>query len=217
MYKELEEAWAELTAPGQLFEITEVEVRGQMLKAFALAPDSLRDLWLMSAGYGAADYLVYQDQRWSYSQAHEQVRSIANWLISHGIQQHDRVAIAMRNYPEWMLSYWAIVSVGACAVEMNSWWVTDEMEYGLRDSAPRLLICDRERLDRFLPVRDNFPEMRLAGVRLPAERPEDVIDWAELIAAQPLLPEVNIDPEDDASIFYTSGTTGRPKGAQLTH
>ena len=217
MYKELEEAWAELTAPGQLFEITEVEVRGQMLKAFALAPDSLRGLWLMSAGYGAADYLVYQDQRWSYSQAHEQVRSIANWLVSQGIQQHDRVAIAMRNYPEWMLSYWAIVSVGACAVGMNSWWVTDEMEYGLRDSAPRLLICDQERLDRFLPVRGNFPEMRLAGVRLSAERPEDVIDWAELIAAQPLLPEVNIDPDDDASIFYTSGTTGRPKGAQLTH
>ena len=217
MYDELKQAWAELTAPGQLFEVTEVEVGGQMLRGYALAPGSLRDLWLMSAQYDSADYLVYEDQRWSYREAHREVGSIANWLVANGVGAGDRVAIAMRNYPEWMLSYWAIVSIGASAVGINSWWVTGELQYALHDSAPRVLIGDEERLQRLQPVRDRFPDLKLVGVRLSGQPPEAVVDWAELLAMPSTLPEAAIEPDDDACIFYTSGTTGNPKGAQLTH
>jgi acyl-CoA synthetase (AMP-forming)/AMP-acid ligase II len=216
MYKELRETWAEMTAPGQMFEITDVEVNSQTLKGWAMAPGSLRDIWMMSAGHGQADYLVYQDERWTYEQAHDEVARIAAWLLANGIGQHDRVAINMRNYPEWMLAYWAVISIGAVAVGMNAWWVAEEMSYGLTDSAPKALICDRERLERFIPLRDSFPDMKVITVRVD-DVPAWAVPWSSVLAAEPALPEVTIDPEDDACIFYTSGTTGTPKGAQLTH
>jgi acyl-CoA synthetase (AMP-forming)/AMP-acid ligase II len=216
MYKELQETIAELTAPGQMFNITEVDVAGQTVKAWAMAPNSLRDIWLSTAGHGEADYLVYRDERWSYTRAHEQVSRIANWLVSRGIGPGDHVAIAMRNYPEWMLAYWAIASIGAVSVGVNAWWVTEELKYGLKDSDTKLLICDTERLARFAEIRDGFPDMQVAAVRV-EEVPEWATPWSEVLAAEPVMPEVTINPDDDACIFYTSGTTGNPKGAQLTH
>lgn len=216
MYKELRETWAEMTAPGQMFEITEAEVGGNTVKAWAMAAPALRDIWMMSAAHGEADYLVYQDERWTYNQAHDEVARIAAWLTANGISQHDRVAINMRNYPEWMLAYWAIVSMGAVVVGMNAWWVTDEMAYGLKDSAPKVLICDRERLERFTPIRDSFPDMKVIALRVD-DVPAWAVPWSSVLAAEPQMPEVVIAPEDDACIFYTSGTTGTPKGAQLTH
>ena len=78
----------------------------------------------------------------------------------------------MRNYPEWMLSYWAITSMGAVAVGMNAWWVPHEMHYGLEDSAPKVLICDRERLQRFEEIRDDFPDLIVTAVRLEDEAPD---------------------------------------------
>ena len=217
MYNELKEAWNELTSPGQMFEVTTVEVRGVPLKTYALAPPSLRDVWSMAAGHGDKDYLVYQDERATYAEAQAYTASIANWLRQQGVGQGDRVAIAMRNYPEWMLSYWAITSMGAVAVGMNAWWVPHEMHYGLEDSAPKVLICDRERLQRFEEIRDDFPDLIVTAVRLEDEAPDWVVDWVEVINSPPEMPEATIDPDDDACIFYTSGTTGRPKGAQLTH
>lgn len=216
MYAELKQVFDNLTAPGQMFEITEVDVAGQSLKAWKNAPPTLRDFWLMSAGHGDKDYLVYQDERWSYAQAHEEVARIAHWLTANGVGQHDRVAIAMRNYPEWMLSYWAVVSIGAVVVGVNAWWVAEELKYGLKDSAPRALICDRERLERFSGIREEFPDMLVAAVRVD-EVPGWARPWSEVLATEPSLPEVSVSPEDDACIFYTSGTTGFPKGAQLTH
>ncbi len=219
MYKELDVAWSELTQPGQMFEVKTIEALGRTIKSFKHAPASLRDIWLMSAAHGDKDYLVYRDERWTFTQAHEEVNAIAAWLTAQGVGQHDRVAIAMRNYPEWMLAYWAILSLGAVAVGMNAWWVPDEMKYGLEDSVPKVLICDGERLERFLEVRSGFPDMKIAGVRLPdaLKGTEGVVPWAEVKATAPGIPEVTIAPDDDACIFYTSGTTGRPKGAQLTH
>jgi acyl-CoA synthetase (AMP-forming)/AMP-acid ligase II len=216
MFQELKETIAEMTAPGQMFEIAEIEVRGNPVKAWATAPASLRDIWLSTAAHGDRDYLVYQDERWTYTQAHEEVARIANWLSANGIQQHDRVSIAMRNYPEWMLSYWATISIGAVPVGINAWWVAEEMKYGLKDSESKLLICDRERLERFGEIRDEFPDLRVVAVRV-EDGPAWTEPWSSVLVAEPNLPEVTIDPDDDASIFYTSGTTGYPKGAQLTH
>jgi long-chain acyl-CoA synthetase len=217
MYEQLRKALDELTAPGQMFEIVEIEVRGQLLKSWALAPPTLKDLWSNSAAHGAQDYLVYQDERWTYAEAHQQVDAIAAWLAANGVKQHDRVAIAMRNYPEWMLCYWAITAMGAVVVGMNAWWVPEEMAYALDDAGPSVLICDAERLARFAEVGDRFPNMQVVAVRTEADLAEGVVDWSEVLATDPSMPGVNIDPDDDACIFYTSGTTGNPKGAQLTH
>ncbi|MEM7016526.1 MAG: AMP-binding protein, partial [Pseudomonadota bacterium] len=123
MYQELKEVWAELTTKGAPFEITEVEVRGATIKAYANAPANLREVWLSSQQFEERDYLVYQDERWTYAEAHAEVASVANWLKAQGVESGDCVAIAMRNYPEWLLAYWAIVSIGAVVSGMNAWWV----------------------------------------------------------------------------------------------
>jgi len=144
MYDQLREVWGELTAPGAAFEITTETIRGNPCRAFATAPQTVRDLWLASAAYGDRDYLVYDDERITYAEAQRQVASIANWLRAHGVQPGDRVAIAMRNYPEWLLAYWATVAMGAVVVGVNAWWVGPELVYGLNDSCPKVLICDQQ-------------------------------------------------------------------------
>ncbi len=216
MYAQLKEVWDQLTGPGAPFEVKEVEVRGIPVRAYASAPGSLRDVWLMSAAHGDKDYLVYEDERWTYDQAHAEVGAVAAWRVEQGVGPGDRVAIAMRNYPEWMLAYWAAVSVGAAVVGMNAWWTGPEMEYGLKDSDPKVLICDQQRIDTFLPIRQAAPVPIVVGVRLD-QAVDDVVPWAELKSFGGTLPQVQVDTDSDACIFYTSGTTGHPKGAALTH
>ncbi|MET3526103.1 class I adenylate-forming enzyme family protein [Phenylobacterium koreense] len=214
-YRELKEAWSELTAPGAPFEVVEIPVRGNMIRMFKNAPPSVRELWLSTAAYGDRDYLVYDQDRLTYAQAHAQVNAIAAWLFEQGVKPGDRVAIAMRNYPEWLLIYWACVSTGVAAVGMNAWWVTDEMEYALQDSAPKVIFADAERLARILERPSMTGGAKVVAVR--TEAPTGVIPYAEVIAGGGAMPEVSVDPDADACIFYTSGTTGVPKGAQLTH
>ncbi|MEZ5571263.1 MAG: class I adenylate-forming enzyme family protein [Halioglobus sp.] len=217
MYSELKSTWDELTGPGQLFEIETLQVRGSPMRSYKHAPASLRDIWLGTAAHQDREYLIFEQERCTYAQAHVFTASIANWLVQQGVQPGDRVAIAMRNYPEWMLSYWAVVSMGAVAVGMNAWWVADEMQFALQDSAPKVLICDKERLLRFNEIQADFPQLVVAAVRLREPAAPNVVDWVEVINTEAVMPEVVIDPDDDACIFYTSGTTGKPKGAQLTH
>ncbi len=212
MYTKLKEVWGELTAAGAQFEINEITVRGNTIRNYAAAPASLRDLWLASAEFSEREYLVYQEERWTYAQAHAQVASLANWLVQQGVQPGDTVAIAMRNYPEWILSYWATMSVGATVVGMNAWWVSAEMDYALNDSKPRVIILDQERYER---VRDIVGNVKVVGVRM-AET-IGVTSWQSVMQTGGSLPDVHVDSDSDACIFYTSGTTGRPKGAQLTH
>ncbi|XOV87538.1 MAG: class I adenylate-forming enzyme family protein [Pseudomonadota bacterium] len=216
MYNELKAVWSELTAPGAPFEVTEVVVRGNRIRTYAAAPPSLREVWLSSAQFADRDYLVYENDRWTYADAHRDVAAIAAWFDENGIRQGDRVAIAMRNYPEWMLTYWACVSTGITVVGMNAWWVSEEMAYGLSDSAPAALVCDQERLDRFDEIRGDFPDLRVIGVRLESPR-QGVIPFSDLTRAGGSLPDRTVDFDEDACIFYTSGTTGHPKGAEQTH
>ncbi|MBX3705619.1 MAG: acyl--CoA ligase [Pseudomonadales bacterium] len=216
MYAELREVWEALTAPGAQFEIVKVDVRGIPINTYRNAPNSLRDVWLASSAHGEREYLVYNDTRISFAEAHRQVAAIASWLAANGVRQGDRVAIAMRNYPEWLLAYWAVIAMGGVVVGVNAWWVGPELVYGLNDSQPKIMICDQERLARALEHRDELPPLKLVGVRLPVV-PEGVTPWSDLVANPGTLPDVQIDPDDDACIFYTSGTTGHPKGAQQTH
>jgi len=215
-YKELKSAWAELTAEGAPFEIDTIEVRGNPMRVYKNAPPNVRALWLAGAAYAEREYLIYGEERLTYGQAHAQVNAIAGWLVAQGVAPGDRVAIAMRNYPEWLLIYWACVCMGVAVVGMNAWWVAEEMDYALKDSTPKVLFCDAERLARIAERPAMVEGVRLVGVRL--EQPaEGVAPWAEVIAYRGSLPDVQVDPDDDACIFYTSGTTGFPKGAQLTH
>jgi long-chain acyl-CoA synthetase len=216
MYQEYKETWAELIAPGADFEIAVKEVRGVPIRTYANAAQNLRDLWLSTQAFAERDYLVYEDERITYAQAHEQVASLAHWLIAQGVKPGDRVAIAMRNYPEWMLCYWATLSVGAAVVGMNAWWVGSEMLYALEDSTPKVMIVDPERLNQLGELRKAVNAIKLLGVRFPDEE-AGVTPWAEAIANPAPLPMLDIDTDEDACIFYTSGTTGKPKGAQLTH
>ena len=216
MYETYQQVWKELTSKGAPFHVEEIEVRGSPMRVYSAAPPSLREIWLASALHNEAEYLVYGDERWSYKQAHANAAAVANWLKQNNVHPGDRVAIAMRNFPEWLLCYWACVATGITVVGMNAWWVEDEMEYGLNDANPKVIFTDSERLERFLHIRDRFPDLITVGVRLP-EEVDTVIPFDTVLATSGTLPEVNVDPDADACIFYTSGTTGYPKGAQLTH
>jgi long-chain acyl-CoA synthetase len=214
-YAELNRAWAELTGPGGAFEITRIDVGGNNIKAFKNAPPSVREVWLSTLQFAERDYLVYQDERITYGEAHQLTASIASWLMAQGVQPGDRIAIAMRNYPEWMLIYWAACSIGVAVVGMNAWWTAPEMAYGLSDARPKVLFADAERLARVAEQPDMLAGAHVVAVR--AETPEGGTPWSEVIGHGGTMPEVRVDPESDACIFYTSGTTGFPKGAQLTH
>jgi long-chain acyl-CoA synthetase len=133
----------------------------------------------------------------------------------YGVRPGDRVAVGMRNYPEWVVSAGAVLSVGAVLVSLNAWWTEDELDYALGDATPTVLIADIERVER---TRESAARrgVRTIGVRLDTV-PEGVDRWEKVVQPGAALPEVDVAPDDDATILYTSGTTGRPKGAVSTH
>ena len=220
----LRAAWDELTAPGAFFAMSEIEVRGIPMRVFDAAPPNMRVLWETTAAHADKAYVVYEDERYTYAEIDALVRALAHHLRDvHGVGSGDRVALAMRNYPEWVIGYWAITAIGAAVVGMNAWWTSPEMEYGLADSRPKVLIADDERLERVLPLLQGLRKeapMHVIAVRSTRQLPDDAACWNDVIRPETApagLPTPTIDPDDDATIFYTSGTTGFPKGAQLTH
>ena len=217
-------ARAELEAPGSPFHMSTIEVRGVPMRVFDSAPPNMRVLWEMTAAHGDKAYIVYEDERYSFNEIHAQVRKLAHHMAAQGVKPGDRVALAMRNYPEWVVGYWAAISLGAACVGMNAWWTPSEMEYALDDSHPKVLVVDDERLERVShileAVRVRVPHpLHVVTVRTERELPANAVRWDDVMAADDpgTLPAAEIDPDDDATIFYTSGTTGFPKGAQLTH
>ncbi len=210
------EALAFLTGPGAPFEIGPVEIEGQALRAYVNAPASLRDIWLTTAVHGDAVFLVYGAERITFTEAHRQVRILAAHLVGAGVRKGDRVAIGMRNYPEWVIAFWACQSIGAISVSLNAWWIASELEYALTDSGTTALLIDGERAQRLDEVAPKLPIVTTVVARadaLPAGLTG--VLWADLMAGDDpgSLPEVDIAPDDDATILYTSGTTGFPKGA----
>lgn len=208
----------DLDAPGSPFATSVADVRGVPTKVFTAAPPHMRALWELSAGHANNEYLVYEDERFTYAEIHSQVRILATYLQAQGVTRGTRVAVSMRNYPEWVVSYWATVSLGAALVGMNAWWTASEMEYALKDSTPIVLIVDGERLERFVEIKDAAP-VHLIVTRNSSPLPDGAVMWADPLSGNDpgTLPDAHIDTDDDATIFYTSGTTGFPKGAQLTN
>jgi long-chain acyl-CoA synthetase len=226
------EAHRILTAPGARFEMGEDVIRGVKTRVWKNAPPTLRDLFLMGRAHGQKEFVVYEGDRATYDGWARATLALAAELQAQGVQKGDRVALVMRNLPEWPVSFFAAVITGAIITPLNAWWTGPELEYGLQDSGSKIAILDAERYERLTEHLPNCPDLQrvyvaretspgllddLANPKV--QRLEDVIgavnDWGKL--PEGVIPETPLHPDDDASIFYTSGTTGKPKGALGTH
>ena len=211
-----------LTAPGSPFEIEEVKIRGTTTAVWKNAFPNLRTIVEHSRQFAERDYLVYEEQRLSYEQHYQQVVTLGHALIEqYGIKKGDRIALAMRNYPEWPVIFWTTVSIGAVIVPLNAWWTGAELEYALEHCGARLVFTDLQRAEMLADTRSRIPTLEhIVKVRSDDSPLAHVEEFSTLMAALnsgQSMPDIAIDPDDNASIFYTSGTTGRPKGAVNTH
>lgn len=202
---------AQLLAPGAPFELAEEEVLGERVRVFANRARSLRDVLLRAREFAGGDYMVFRDgereRRYTFSDHERLVASAAAALADRfGVSPGDRVAVLAANCPEWIISFWATVSLGAISVGLNGWWTEDEIRYAVDNSKPKLVIADRKRAARIT-----------GDLGVPMVIAED--DFDELLAAYPRaeLPTQPIEESDRAIILYTSGTTGRAKGVVHTH
>ncbi|HYN33312.1 MAG TPA: class I adenylate-forming enzyme family protein [Ilumatobacteraceae bacterium] len=213
-----QEACAAVCAPGTRFEIQEIDVLGVPTKVFAGTPPNLRYLFAAAAAR-TDDFIVFEDERWPMPKVLELIGQIGHLLVNDlGVVKGDRVAIAMRNSPEWIAAFAAITSVGAIAVPMNAWWQTDEMVFALADSGARIVFTDADRLARLRAAEPGSVSVQVVTVRdVASSEADDVIALEDLLVSGATLPDIDIDPDDDATILYTSGTTGHPKGAVSTH
>jgi len=213
-----DEAIAAVTSDPR-FALGEIELDGVLQTIFVNAPPTLRQLFGLWPARGDDLFLVYEDERRTFAEVADEVAALGAALVGrYGVQRGDRVAIAMRNLPEWIISFAAITSIGAVSVSLNGWWTEDELDFGLDDSGASVLIADVERTTRTRAAAARLG-VATVGVRLPAGDavPEDVDRWEDVVVLGAELPAVDVGPDDDATILYTSGTTGRPKGAVSTH
>lgn len=217
---------AMLTAPGAKFEMDTVEIRGVPTRVWKNAPPSAAILARLARLWGDRPFTIYQDERVSYEANYRATCHLAAWMQARGVAKGDRVALAMRNLPEWPMIFFAAVSIGAILVPLNAWWTGAELEYGLRDSGAKLLFVDGERHERLKHCYDKLPDLEQVVVSRacsPLDERATALEslvgpcnsWATL--ADIAFPEIAIAPDDDVTLFYTSGTTGNPKGAVGTH
>lgn len=200
----------ELTAPRADFEVVVEEVLGRPVKAYRLRHRRLGQI-LDRGSDRAGVHVVHGDHRLDFGHVVAMSRAVATGLYRAGLHPGDRVAVLAANNPEWISTFWGTVTVGGVLVGLNGWWSADEAIYGLRDCGARVLVVDEPRYERI--------KNGLAG----CEALEQVYvigtdSYAELVACPPEgAPEVTVDEDDPAVILYTSGTTGRPRGAVHTH
>jgi len=204
---EFKQATAALVAPGQHYEVVDDEVLGQRLPVFVNRPRSLRDILVDATEHGDRDAYVFDDgRRISFVEIERQAAAVAAALRDrHGIGPGDRIAICAANSPEWIQLFWAVASLDAVLVAMNGWWTGGEMRNALELAEPALLLMDEKRLARL----DGDPGVPVLVI----ER-----DFASLLEDEDaVLPDTPIAEDDPFMLIFTSGTTGRPKAAVLSH
>jgi acyl-CoA synthetase (AMP-forming)/AMP-acid ligase II len=200
------EVEAELTAPGAPFAVEEATVRGERMLVYADRPRSMREILLNARRFGDRDGVIFSDgTRYTFAELADEVAAVGAALRSRGIGAGDRVAICGANSPGWLVSFWATAAIGAVTVAMNGWWTATEMRHALDLTEPSLLLGDTRRLER-------LPDPGVPVVDFD-------VDFEDLVAPHRgvTLPDAVIDEDDDAMLIFTSGTTGRPKAAVLTH
>jgi long-chain acyl-CoA synthetase len=221
-YAEIHES---LCAPGQFFEIEVLDVADVPTRTWKNAPATLGQMLTQGAqGAGSREFIVLGDERISHERHLDLVNRLASALqVDLGVRKGDRVAIAMRNLPEWSVAFFAATSIGAIAVPFNAFWNGEELAFAMSDSEPKILFADGERLERLASVPDALKDVVLVGTRLKDRKgdnklPDGIHDFDALVRRDTLGRRVvEVEPDDVATIFYTSGMTGNPKGVVGTH
>jgi len=216
-----------LTAPGSPFEMETMVIRGIETRVWKNLPPTLRAVVEAARAHAEKVFLVHEDERVTFEAFFRAVAALAADFRARGVGKGDRVAIVMRNLPEWPVAFYAAVSLGAIATPLNAWWTGPELEYGLKDSGSKIAVVDAERLERLTEHLPACPDLKRIYVAREIDelanpllvKLESVIGAPDGWASLPdrALPDAEIEPDDDATIFYTSGTTGAPKGALATH
>jgi len=204
-----------LIGPGGPFEVEAVVVDGIPLRDFVRAPRTITDIFDLGAAKEDLVHIVYGDERLTFGDVRRRSSSLARELHStFGVGPGDRVAIAMRNMPEFVISFWGAALVGAIVVPLNSWWKGGELAFALEDSGATVVFVDDERLDRLradtLPPGLHVVAARTTGHDLPFE---ELTHGARIDDSE----RARLGPDDPVTLLYTSGTTGRPKGALGTN
>jgi long-chain acyl-CoA synthetase len=220
----LAEVRAGLIGPGGAFEVTTEVIDGHELRVYKDRLPNLRSVGEIAAMRGDEQpFIVYGERRIGFSEFFGLANSVSAALRDRfGIGHGDRVAVLSANNPEWCLSFWGTVDIGAILVGLNGWWKTDEIIYGLQDSGSRVLVADRGRFERIADSLDDLPDLEVVFLvdADPSEFGNDPrLHRFDELTGEPTatFPEVAIEEGDYAVIFYTSGTTGRPKGAISSH
>ncbi|WP_030694380.1 class I adenylate-forming enzyme family protein [Streptomyces globisporus] len=196
-----------LCAPGAPFAVED--------GVYAGGPRTLREFVEVTWGYGDRTFLVAEGVRMTYREFFDAACGLARRLVGeYGLRPGDRAVVAMRNLPEWQIAFWAAQLAGLVAVPLNAWWTEDEFAYALDDCSPGVLLVDGERVGR---VREWAARGGVPGIVFRGEAEEGFAAYVADTDPVPGPPPVDVLPEHDATIVYTSGTTGRPKGAVATH